>query len=510
MHVSRAIMEAGESHALLSVKTQSINTTRSFAWEDEAPEEPLPRRHERSVSPSGRALHSMMLESKAPDGDEAPVEFIPRREKQSVPLSGRALPSITLESEDPDELPLKGKSRFGGPSKPRWRRVKAAGRVVLTLAVVGGLATCAFFLYTFLSRDARFHIAGTDNIEATGLTEVSRAEMLPVFSEDIGRNIFFVPLAERRRQLEEIPWVEKATVMRLLPDQIRVTIVERQPVAFVLQPDGRTGLVDASGVLLTMPAAMMAQRHYSFPVVTGINASDPLATRKARMAVYQHLLAELDTNNQHFSEQISEIDLTDPMDARVLMPEQNGEILAHFGQDHFLERYQRYKAGINDWRQQHPDLVSVDLRYEQIAAVLSMPAGTNAAQAGDGEQAASNAANTKQNTDKQSEKHTSGAKALDDSGSSDARAKALAYHSRPTADSRPTAKMKPGTAKGKPAVKGTAKVKATATRNTRGPRTVKIHAKDKKRAEVKRAALKVNKRKSVPTTRPASSAEQGQ
>jgi len=32
-------------------------------------------------------------------------------------------------------------------------------------------------------------------------------EMLPVFGEDIGRNIFFVPLNERRKQLEAIPWV---------------------------------------------------------------------------------------------------------------------------------------------------------------------------------------------------------------------------------------------------------------------------------------------------------------
>jgi cell division protein FtsQ len=343
------------------------------------------------------------------------------------------------------------------------------------LTVVGGLATCVFFLYTFLSRDARFRIAGTDNIEATGLTEVSRAEMLPVFGEDIGRNIFFVPLAERRRQLEEIPWVEKATVMRLLPDQIRVSIVERQPVAFVLQPDGRTGLVDANGVLLTMPAAMMAQRHYSFPVVTGINASDPLTARKARMAVFQRLLAELDANNQHLSEQISEIDLTDPMDARVLMPEQGGDVLAHFGQEHFLERYQRYKAGVNEWRQQHPNLVSVDLRYEQIAAVLSMPVGTNAAQSAGGDQVAESG----QNAVKPADKQPAGAKAPK--------------------------------AKAKPAGKGTAKVKATAARNSSGQaRLIKIHAKEKKRAEAKRTALNINKQKSAPTTRPASSAAQGQ
>src|ERR1019366_8099134 len=172
---------------------------------------------------------------------------------------------------------------------------------------------------------------------------------------DVVRNIFFVPLAERRKQLEQIPWVERAMVMRLLPNRIRVEAVERQPVAFARQGQ-QFGLVDANGVLLRMPAVTMTARHYSLPVVTGIDAKDPAAVRKARMAVYTRLLAELDANHQKLSDQISEIDLSDPEDARVLMPEQGADILAHFGEDRFLERYQRYKAHIAEWRQQYPKL----------------------------------------------------------------------------------------------------------------------------------------------------------
>jgi cell division protein FtsQ len=254
--------------------------------------------------------------------------------------------------------------------------------------VLGGLATSIWVLNGYLGRDSRFRIAGAGNIESTGLTEVSRTEMLPVFGEDIGRNVFFVPLSERRKQLEEIPWVERATVMRLLPDRIRVSVVERQPVAFVREGQ-QVGLVDASGVLLTMPAAMMAQHHYSFPVVTGIDPRDPPAGRKARMATYERLLTELDAGGQHLSEQISEIDLTDQEDARVLMPEQGADILAHFGEDHFLERYQRYKEHIAEWHQQYPNLAAVDLRYNQ-QVVLEMTHGSNAVQDAQSNQAGTN------------------------------------------------------------------------------------------------------------------------
>jgi cell division protein FtsQ len=302
-----------------------------------------------------------------------------------VPLPGRVRrgsPGMPLEMEDLDDEDARpGVRRFSSPEPNGrwWWPAGRAGRIFLALGailVLGGLTTAALMLRTALERDARFRIAGAANIEAAGLTEVSRADMLPVFGEDIGRNIFFVPLDERRKQLESIPWIERATVMRLLPDQIRVSVVERKPVAFTRQGQ-QIGLVDADGVLLSMPASAMAQHHYSFPVITGIDRGDPAASRKARMATYLRLMSDLDSTGQHNSQQISEIDLTDPEDARVLMPEQGADILAHFGEDYFLERYQRYKAHIAEWRQQYPHLAAVDLRYEQ-QVVLEMASGKEA------------------------------------------------------------------------------------------------------------------------------------
>jgi cell division protein FtsQ len=305
---------------------------------------------------------------------------------------------LEMENPDGDEEARPGVRRFSParPARKWWRPASAAGRIFLTLGalvVLGGLTASALMLRTYLERDARFRIAGAVNIQAAGLTEMSRSQMLAVFGEDIGRNVFFVPLDERRRELEAIPWVERATVMRLLPDQIRVSVVERQPVAFTRQGQ-MIGLVDADGVLLSMPAADMARHHYSFPVVTGIDPGDPAGSRQARMAVYQRLMGDLDSNGQHLSEQISEIDLTDPEDARVLMPEQGADILAHFGEDHFIERYQRYQAHIAEWRQQYPHLAAVDLRYDQ-QAVLEMASGKEASETTPGAAVAAGAADAK-------------------------------------------------------------------------------------------------------------------
>lgn len=320
---------------------QRENKTRSLVWEDDAPAEP---------------------------------RF--RRVQAGATVSGRPLPGMPVEMEDEDEPRGRSKPRrFGAEEsvRPWWRPATRFGRILLgtgAIAIFSVFAVSAYALKNFLEHDARFRITGTSNIQASGLAEVSRGEMLPVFGEDIGRNVFFVPLAERRRQLEQIPWIEHATVMRLLPDQIRISVTERKPIAFVRE-GAQVALIDSNGVVLNESPAMMAQHHYSFPVVTGVESRDPLATRRAKMDVYQHLVGELDAGGQHLSEQLSEIDLSDPEDARVLMPEQGTDILAHFGEDHFLERYQRYKSHIGEWRQQYPKLAEVDLRYDQ-QVVLQM------------------------------------------------------------------------------------------------------------------------------------------
>jgi len=294
---------------------------------------------------------------------------------------------MPLEFDDPDSdgVLRPSSDRFGASKRPWWRPASTAGRVVLSagaLLVLFAFTAACLMTRRSLERDARFRIAGSEDIQATGLTEVSRSEMLPVFGEDIGRNVFFVPIDQRRRQLEQIPWVEHATVMRLLPDQIRVAVVERQPVAFTRHGE-QIGLVDSNGVLLSMAPATMAKHHYSFPVLTGIDPGDPADSRKARVDVYLRMMAELDADGRHNSEQISEIDLTDPEDARVLMPEQGADILAHFGEDHFLERYERFQAHIAEWRQQYPHLAAVDLRYDN-QVVLQMASGKETAETSGG------------------------------------------------------------------------------------------------------------------------------
>lgn len=259
---------------------------------------------------------------------------------------------------------------------PTWAQT-TWGRVLLGLScllALAALAAATFGVRHFLRTDPQFRIDSASSIQTMGNSQLTRADLLSVFGSDIGRNIFFVPLDQRRAELEEIPWVEHATVMRILPNQLRVSIVERTPVAFARAGD-KISLIDADGVFLDMPATLMAARHFNFPVITGIDPDLALSLRTARMQLYRRFIAALDQAGDHVSQQISEVDLSDPEDVRATLPAGGHELLLHFGDDNFLSRYRSYVTHVREWQQQYPTLASIDLRYDdQVVLKMGTPA----------------------------------------------------------------------------------------------------------------------------------------
>jgi cell division protein FtsQ len=227
-----------------------------------------------------------------------------------------------------------------------------------------------------------------------------------------------------------------------------------------------------------------------------MDAGDPLPSRKARVELYERMMDELDANGQHLSEQLSEIDLTDPEDARVLMPEQGSDILAHFGEDHFLDRFRRYKAHIAEWRQQYPKLAAVDLRYDQQVVLQMTPGSSNeqASLAPDNSDAAHSGKPMAGQIEPKAAPSVPAKHEAVKTAANVAAAKAAATPAKPHASE--TAKALPKSAKQKAKDE---RVSALAAR-----------MRDKKRADAKRAALKQGKQKPQTKKHSTSTAVQGQ
>jgi cell division protein FtsQ len=244
-------------------------------------------------------------------------------------------------------------------------QLRIAGTIAAVVVVCGGLTAWA---YSYGMTSWRFRIHSSDSVEISGVHNASRAHVMEVAGADIGRNIFYVPLDERKKQLEQIPWVEEASVMRLLPNRIAVTIRERTPVAFA-QIGSRISLIDANGVVMGMPADRKTK--YSFPVIRGIAETEPLSSRAAAMKIYNRLVSELGatdgesaSSGPNYVKQLSEVDLSDPENVKVTANDPGGTMVVHLGKEDFLPRYKLYVTHIAEWRQQFQNVQSVDLRFE--------------------------------------------------------------------------------------------------------------------------------------------------
>src|SRR6202050_3531371 len=229
--------------------------------------------------------------------------------------------------------------------------------VAVALLCVAGLAAAA--LYHYGERSWRVRVESSDDIEVMGMQNVTKAQIMEVMGADIGRNIFFIPLTQQKTQLDQIPWVESASVMRFVPNRLKVEIHERTPVAFA-RVGPRMALIDAGGTLMELSP----KHKYSFPVILGMNPGEPLSTRAPRMKAYNELVQDLDSSGARYSQDLSEVDLSDLEDVKVRVNDPAGDVLVHLGSADYLRRYKIYVTHAQGWRQQFQKLESVDLRYD--------------------------------------------------------------------------------------------------------------------------------------------------
>ena len=158
------------------------------------------------------------------------------------------------------ELVSEDEPRYLRRQKPvEIRRKKFSGktgtyyRQVFVWTLVGAAALGAtVFSVRYLLYSPQMLLVKPDQIEVNGNRIVAHEDVQKLFSRDRGLSLLKIPLDKRRMEIEELPWVEEASVQRILPNRVRVFITERTPIAFFRNGTELT-LVDAHGVLLDHP-----------------------------------------------------------------------------------------------------------------------------------------------------------------------------------------------------------------------------------------------------------------
>jgi cell division protein FtsQ len=128
-----------------------------------------------------------------------------------------------------------------------------------------------------------------DNVKITGQSETSETDVLAAL--DIGQypSLLTLDLEDAQARIEQLPWVKTASLKKLFPDSVEISISERQPFA-VWQHDGKLSLTDRDGKVIT---DAIDDSYASLPHVVGVGAAEKAADFTALIAPYPQIAAEV-------------------------------------------------------------------------------------------------------------------------------------------------------------------------------------------------------------------------
>jgi cell division protein FtsQ len=231
-------------------------------------------------------------------------------------------------------------------------------------AVVFAVVVTAVVFYDAISSGGfslkRVTIIGGEHADAAGLESIVR--------RDFPANVLKIDLHQVGDRLEREAWVEQADVRRVLPSDLVIRIRERVATV-ILELNGELMLADRTGILLDRFDPKYGK--LDLPVFKGMTGDDPAGYRahqrenSARVVLGQRMLEELESGSPAFVSNISEVDLSDPADVKLLLVDDTAEIL--LGDRDFLRRFRTLMANLAQYRElqaQYQEIASVDLRYE--------------------------------------------------------------------------------------------------------------------------------------------------
>lgn len=248
-----------------------------------------------------------------------------------------------------------------------WRPSRRAVAAAAVMSAVGGYA-----LYTAMHLVMAAELLAITRITVSGNERMARGEVLAVLDDLRGANVLSVDLDLWRQKLLESPWVADATLRRVFPGTVDVTIAERTPLGIGRIGDGLY-LVDQRGAIIDEFGPGYAG--FDLPIIDGLAAAGTgggALIDAARAELAGRLLADLQ-RRPDLAKQVSQIDVGDVRDAVVIL--EGDSTLVRVGDRDFVERVQAYLDLAPALRERVPDIDYVDLRFGERVYVRPVNAG---------------------------------------------------------------------------------------------------------------------------------------
>jgi cell division septal protein FtsQ len=238
------------------------------------------------------------------------------------------------------------KLRSSQRRKLRFRRITVTLGCVLLLGI-GGFGVWKggeWALRRLLYENPAFATHHLD-VETDGV--IAREQLRRWAGVKLEDNLLALDLERVKRDLELVPVIHSAAVERLLPNTLRIRVIEREPIARFFYPILRangvvergTCLIDANGMVMYpleahQRSVPLTTTNEALPVLVGLPAAE---TRSGRMVeslqvrAALHFIMEFERSTMAEIADVKEIDLTLPGTLQVLSS-QGTELLVGLGE----------------------------------------------------------------------------------------------------------------------------------------------------------------------------------
>ena len=212
---------------------------------------------------------------------------------------------------------------FGARVRSLLGYVPTLLKVIIAIALGVGI----FTVYQAASAASFFQLHA---VEVQGESRASLPDVQNLVKREVSKTgVWQADLNDVSAKLERLPWIRRAVVSRVLPDGIRVRLLERQPRAVVRTAAGRFIWVDEDAVML---GEMLPSDHLPPFFLRGWNEDDgELAHKENIERVKKFLELRRDWDAAGLSDRISEVNLIDLRDVRAQLADDDSQIEVRLG-----------------------------------------------------------------------------------------------------------------------------------------------------------------------------------
>jgi cell division protein FtsQ len=239
--------------------------------------------------------------------------------------------------------------------------LRTLGRIGAFLAMIALLLSVFVYAYT----SERFNLR---KVTFYGCSEVNPKRLEKIIRQDFPSNILKIDLRKLKERLEKETWVQQVEIRRILPSELVIYVQERVP-SVILEMQGELMIADKDGRMLDKYEPRYGR--LDVPVFKGVLGKSMESYRmeqqenSARIGQALTLLSEIESGCPMHSRSISEIDISDRNNLKILLVDDTAEI--YLGEKDYRKRFCTLMSNLNQYQElknQYTDIPAVDMRFD--------------------------------------------------------------------------------------------------------------------------------------------------